>query len=149
MSPTAESNSAAWPQPENIRTIRDSFAAIRLSDQEAGLVFYNRLFEVAPGVRPLFPASLEDQSEKLFKTLKILVASLDRLDTVVPVLQDLGRRHTAYGAKPEHYAVVGSTLIWTLREALGEAFTPAVEQDWLQLFAVASAAMLRGAAETN
>lgn len=149
MSPTAESNSAAWPQPENIRTIRDSFAAIRLSDKEAGLVFYNRLFEVAPGVRPLFPASLEDQSEKLFKTLKILVASLDRLDTVVPVLQDLGRRHTAYGAKPEHYAVVGSTLIWTLREALGEAFTPAVEQDWLQLFAVASAAMLRGAAETN
>jgi hemoglobin-like flavoprotein len=149
MSHTAEHNSAAWPQPENIRTIRDSFAAIRLSDREAGLVFYKRLFQVAPGVRPLFPASLEDQSEKLFKTLKILVASLDRLDTVVPVLHDLGRRHTAYGAKPEHYAVVGAALIWTLREALGDAFTPAVEQDWLQLFSVASAAMLHGAAQAN
>lgn len=140
---------ANWPEPRNIHAIRESFAAIRLSDREAGSVFYRRLFEVAPGVRPLFPPSLEEQADKLFKTLKVLVASLERLDALQPVLHDLGRRHLAYGAEPEHYAVVGSVLIWTLREALGETFTMEVEREWRRLFTVASQAMLRGAAEAN
>lgn len=149
MNPTAADQAQAWPQAENIQGIRESFAAIQLSDAEAGMAFYNRLFAIAPAVRPMFPPSMEGQSEKLFKTLRILVASLDRLDSIVPVLRDLGRRHIAYGAKPEHYAVVGSALIGTLRDALGDAFTPAVEQDWLRLFSIVSDTMLRGAAESN
>ncbi|MCW5966723.1 MAG: hypothetical protein KIT83_21975, partial [Bryobacterales bacterium] len=129
---------AGWPAPANIENIRTSLSALKLSEREAGLAFYGRLFEVAPGVRPMFPASLENQAEKLIKTLKVLVASLERLDTVVPVLRELGRKHVAYGAQPGHYGVVGSTLLWTLREALGEDFTPEVEQDWQHLFSVAA-----------
>lgn len=138
-----------WPETENIQVIRESIAALRLSERDAGLVFYRRLFEMAPSVRPLFPATLDDQAEKLFKTLKVLVASLERLDSVAPVLYELGKKHVAYGARSEHYVAVGSALMWTLREALGEAFTPQVEEDWLRLFTLATREMLRGAEEAS
>ncbi len=134
-----------WPTPDNIASIRNSLSALRLNERDAGLAFYARLFEMAPGVRPLFPASLDVQAEKLFKTLKLLVASLERLDTLAPILRDLGHRHVQYGAKAEHYPVVGEALLGTLRDALGEAFPPEVEQDWQRLFSIAAHEMMEGA----
>jgi nitric oxide dioxygenase len=116
--------------PDQIKLVQQSFwQVVPISDTAADL-FYDRLFEIAPHLRPMFPADLSGQKKKLMAMLGTAVAGLTRLDTLVPALRALGRRHAGYGVKPQHYASVGSALMWTLEKGLGTAFTPAVKDAW-------------------
>jgi hemoglobin-like flavoprotein len=131
---------------EEIALIRASFAKVRPIAPQAAELFYGRLFEVAPGVRSLFKGDMTEQGAKLMATIGTVVASLDRLEQVLPAVQDLARRHVGYGAVPAHYAVVGDCLIWTLGKGLGDAFTPATEAAWGKAYGVLSGAMIEAAA---
>jgi nitric oxide dioxygenase len=134
--------------PEQIELVKSSYVLVEpISDQAADL-FYGRLFEVAPEVRSLFPDDMADQKKKLFTMLGVAVKGLDRIDALLPALHALGKRHIGYGTRPDHYAVVGGALLWTLSQGLGEAFTPDVEQAWAQAYSLLSQAMLAGAEET-
>ncbi|TWT96201.1 Bacterial hemoglobin [Botrimarina colliarenosi] len=104
--------------------------------------FYARLFELAPGVRPLFPDDLREQRRKLGASLDVVVTKLDDLSTVITELTRLAERHAGYGAEPEHYPVVGEALIGALQEQLGDAWTPEVEQAWVDVYGVASSVMI-------
>jgi hemoglobin-like flavoprotein len=115
--------------------------------EAAADLFYNRLFEIAPRVRGLFPDDLREQKRKLMAMLATAVAGLHNLDKLVPAVKDLGARHVGYGAKAEHYAVVGEALLWTLESGLGEAFTPDVRQAWTKVYSTLAAVMQAGAAE--
>jgi hemoglobin-like flavoprotein len=96
--------------------------------------FYTRLFELAPETRTLFPADLSEQTVKFTYTLRTLVIGLNRLDDIEPVIQDLGRRHTKYQVKPEHYVVLGNALLWTLESSLKDEFTPEVHDAWSAVY---------------
>jgi hemoglobin-like flavoprotein len=100
----------------------------------AAQLFYDRLFEVAPSVRVMFKGDMKEQGRKLMMMLSVAVNGLDHLDTIVPAIQDLGRRHVTYGASKGHYAVVGETLLWTLEKGLGDAFTPEVKEAWTAVY---------------
>lgn len=119
---------------------------VPIADTAADL-FYDRLFEQAPAVRALFPEDLAEQKRKLMQTLTTVVRSLERLDRVAPAIQALGRRHAAYGAQPAHYDVVGATLLWTLEQGLGDAWTGEAEAAWAAAFAVLAETMIAAAAE--
>jgi nitric oxide dioxygenase len=116
--------------PNQIKLVQESFARVVPIAATAADLFYDRLFEIAPHLRPMFPADLAEQKKKLMAMLGTAVASLNRLDTLVPVLRALGQRHARYGVKAEHYASVGSALLWTLEKGLGAAFTPDVKDAW-------------------
>jgi nitric oxide dioxygenase len=131
--------------PEEIALVRDSFAKVHPIARQAAELFYGRLFEVAPTVRPLFKGDMHQQGAKLMAAIAMVVASLDRLETVLPAIQDLARRHVAYGAAPAHYAVVGDCLIWTLGQGLGETFTPATKEAWTKAYGALSDAMIDAA----
>lgn len=120
---------------------------VPIADTAAGL-FYNRLFALAPQVRPLFADDLTEQRQKLVQMITTVVRSLDRLERVVPAVQALGRRHVAYGARPEHYDVVGAALLWTLEQGLGEAWTGEAEAAWAEAYGVLAGTMIAAAAET-
>ncbi len=133
--------------PDQIKLVKHSFAQVApIADQAADL-FYDRLFESAPGVRPLFPDDMAEQKKKLMQMLATAVANLDRVEEILPALEDLGRRHVDYGTRPEHYDTVGEALIWTLGQGLGEAFTPAVEEAWVQTYGTIAQVMKAAAAE--
>ncbi len=117
-----------------------------IAEVAAGL-FYGRLFEVDPSLKPLFRGDLKDQGKKLMATLKIAVNSLDRLDALVPVVQALGRRHLAYGVRDEHYDTVGAALLWTLEKGLGEVFTPEVKEAWTVTYGILAKVMKEAANE--
>ncbi|WP_321472188.1 globin domain-containing protein [uncultured Paludibaculum sp.] len=145
MSTTVPEVPGIWPEPRDIEVIRTTFAKVKLTPEEAGLKFYQRLFETAPQVRPMFPADLKPQAGKLFQTLGVLVASLDRVGELLPVLRSMGQRHKAYGAEPDHYAAVGAALLWTLEQELGDAFTEEAQDDWTRLYTLVSRVMVEGA----
>jgi hemoglobin-like flavoprotein len=113
-------------------------------------IFYARLFAAAPAVRPLFDGTdLRRQKAMLLGTLVLLRKSFRDLDAIVPKLRALGARHVAYGARPEHYFVVGEVLIASLAEVAGDAWRPEHELAWAAAFAVLADAMISGAAEAE
>jgi len=131
----------------NIDALETSFDHVAPRGDELVEVFYERLFTVAPAVRPLFAGTdLKRQKAMLLAALVLLRKSLRDLESVTPKLRDLGARHVRYGALPEHYPVVGQVLIASMAEIAGEAWTLEYELAWTEAFAVVSGAMLDGAA---
>lgn len=127
--------------PEMIRLVRTSFADVVPLGDAAASLFYDRLFTLEPSLRRLFPDDLQQQKRSLMATLQFAVESLDRLDQLVPIVEQLGGRHARYGVQPAHYPVVGSALLWTLEQGLGPAFTPAVRHAWTNVYELLATTM--------
>lgn len=130
----------------DIELVQSSFEkVVPIADQAADL-FYNRLFEIAPDVKPLFGESdMKAQGKKLMATLGVAVRGLSDLEATVPVIQKLAQNHVQYGVKPEHYEPVGEALIWTLGQGLGEGFTPEVKTAWVGVYTLVSETMIAAA----
>ena len=131
--------------PTEIQLVQGSFQSVKPIMEQAAALFYGRLFEIAPEVKPLFSGDMDEQGRKLMKTLTIAVSGLNDLNSLVPVVQKLGQGHVAYGVKPEHYPKVGEALIWTLGQGLGDAFTPDVEAAWKHTYQILSDTMMGAA----
>jgi len=113
------------------------------------MLFYGRLFELAPQVRPLFRVDIATQSAKLMDTLKHLVSALDRFEELRPDLAELGRRHAEYKVEPAHYQVLVIALTWAFGQALDLEFDRETRGAWEQLLGAVSAVMIAGAAEVK
>jgi hemoglobin-like flavoprotein len=131
--------------PENQSLVRDSFAKVVPITPQAAAMFYDRLFVLDPSLQPLFKSDMTEQGRVLITRIGTVVANLGNLETIIPAVQDLGRRHATYGAQPRHYETVGAALLWTLEQGLGDAFTPPVKAAWTEAYAVLSSVMKKGA----
>ena len=126
--------------------VQSSWAQVLPIAPQAAAIFYNELFTLDPSLRSLFKGDMQAQGARLMQMIGVAVGQLNRLDTLVPVLQGLGRRHGGYGVVPAHYAVVGSALLATLAKGLGPAFTAEVEAAWAEVYGVMSTVMCEAAA---
>jgi hemoglobin-like flavoprotein len=134
----------------NLDALETSFDLMAPRGDELVDVFYVRLFEAAPAVKPLFASTdLPRQKAMLLATLVLLRKSLRNLEPLVPKLRELGARHVAYGARAEHYPVVGEVLIASMAAVLGAAWTSEYEEAWGEAFGVVAAAMIDGAASAE
>jgi nitric oxide dioxygenase len=100
--------------PDQVVLVQQSFAKVAPIADQAAVMFYDRLFEIAPAVKTLFPTDMTEQRRKLMATLAIVVSGLSNLESILPAASALATRHVAYGARPEHYPAVGSALLWAL-----------------------------------
>ena len=128
--------------PTQIKLVQDSFSKVAPISEQAAVLFYDRLFEVAPAVKAMFPADMTEQRKKLMGTLAVVVNGLTNLEAVLPAASALAKRHVNYGAKPEHYPVVGGVLLWTLEKGLGDGWTPDVAEAWTAAYGTLSGYMI-------
>ena len=128
--------------PDQIKLVQQSFAKVAPMSEQAAVIFYDRLFEIAPSVKSMFPADLTEQRKKLMATLAVVVNGLGNLESVLPAASALAKRHVSYGAKAEHYPVVGAALLWTLEKGLGDAWTPEVAGAWSAAYGTLSGFMI-------
>jgi hemoglobin-like flavoprotein len=128
--------------PDQIKLVQLSFAKVAPISEQAAVIFYDRLFEVAPSVRVMFPNDMTEQRKKLMSTLAFVVSGLSNLDSVLPGASALAVRHVSYGAKAEHYPVVGGALLWTLEKGLGPDWTPDVAAAWTAAYTTLSGYMI-------
>src|SRR3970040_1509434 len=135
--------------PEQVKLVQSSFQKVVPIKEAAGKLFYARLFELDPGLRPLFPESLEEQIQKLMSTIAVAVGSLHKLGEIVPVVEALGQRHAGYGVVDSHYDTVGAALLWTLEQGLGKEFTPEVKAAWAETYGILAATMKEAAAKVG
>jgi nitric oxide dioxygenase len=133
--------------PNQIKLVQTSFAQVAPIAATAADLFYGRLFETTPQVRSMFPEDLSEQKKKLMAMLGTVVAGLNQLDTLMPAVRALGRRHGGYGITAAHSTPAGSALLWTLEKGLGEAFTPAVKDAWATAYITLSTTMIDAANE--
>jgi nitric oxide dioxygenase len=128
--------------PDQINLVQQSFAKVAPISEQAAVLFYDRLFEVAPQVKSLFPADMTEQRRKLMATLAFVVGGLGNLQSILPAASSLATRHVGYGARPEHYPVVGGALLWTLEKGLGSDWTPEVADAWTAAYGTLSSFMI-------
>jgi hemoglobin-like flavoprotein len=131
----------------DVETLEESFDLVAPQGDELMRKFYDRLFEAAPSVQPLFAdVDMQRQRQALLNMLVVLRESLRDLDDIVPDLEDLGARHVEYGAQPAHYPVVGEVLIGAMAEIAGDAWKPEYTAAWQEAYGVVQGVMLSGAA---
>jgi len=121
--------------------VQRSFETIAPIADDAAALFYRRLFELDPSLQAMFRGDMAEQRRKLMQMLAAAVKGLDRLEQLVPAVQDLGRRHAGYGVEDRHYETVGAALIWTLERGLGEAFTPETKDAWVTVYTLLATMM--------
>jgi nitric oxide dioxygenase len=132
--------------PLQIDLIRISWSKVEPIADTAAQLFYGRLFEVEPRTKLLFRhTDMAAQRKNLVQTLSVVVASLDRLDTIVPAVQALGRRHAGYGVKPADYDTVGAALLWTFEQGLGPDFDDATRDAWAEAYGILASVMIDAA----
>jgi methyl-accepting chemotaxis protein len=131
----------------DVEMLEQSFDLVAPQGDELMQTFYDKLFEAAPSVRPLFAdVDMERQRQALLNMLLVLRESLRDLEDIVPDLEDLGARHIEYGAQPEHYPVVGEVLIGAMAQIAGDAWKPEYTSAWQEAYQVVQDVMLSGAA---
>ena len=127
--------------PDQKHLVRSSFVKVAPMAPAAAAMFYDRLFELDPGLRPLFDGDMEEQGRKLMAMIATAVANLDTLDAIVPAVRNLGRRHAAYGVRDADYDTVAEALLWTLERGLGSEFDDATRGAWAQCYGILAAEM--------
>jgi hemoglobin-like flavoprotein len=131
--------------PVQIEAVKESWSKVVPIADQAAVIFYERLFTLDPSLRALFKPDMTEQRKLLMTMLGTAVGGLDRLDTIVPAVQALGRRHNEYWVTNAHYTTVGQALLWTLEQGLGDAFTPDVREAWTAAFGLVSGTMKNAA----
>lgn len=119
---------------EQIQLVQQSWSKVLPIAKEAGILFYEKLFLLAPEVRHLFKPDINGQAGKLVMMLGYIVVKLPHMKELLPEVQRLGEKHAAYGAEPVHYEAVGRCLIATLKEGLGKDWTPEVQDAWITAY---------------
>lgn len=116
--------------PLQVAAVQRTFSLVVPIKEKAAELFYARLFELDPSLKPMFKGDMKQQGMKLMSALALVVTGLSKPDTVLPAVEDLGRKHFDYGVQDHHYDTVGAALLWTLEQGLGAEFTPDVKAAW-------------------
>ena len=136
--------------PEQIDLVRSTWTYVAPIAEQAATLFYAKLFELDPAIKPMFAQSnLKVQKRKLMQTIGIAVKHLHRLEEIVPLVRDLGKRHAGYGVQDRHYDTVGEALLWALEQGLGQRFTSDARDAWARTYTVLADTMKDAAGELD
>ena len=131
--------------PRQKELVKGSWDQVVPIQETAAELFYGRLFDVYPEVKPYFKGDMKEQGKKLMSMLSMAVNGLDNLDTLVEPLKALGAKHRGYGVGPEDYSKVADAFLWTLDQGLGDAFTEEVKDAWVVTYSTVAGVMIEGA----
>jgi hemoglobin-like flavoprotein len=131
--------------PQQVAFVKSSFSLVQPIATLAASKFYENLFKADPSLKPLFTGNMVHQGERLMSMIGTAVGMLDRPESLVPALRQLGIRHKVYGVRERDYATVGAALLLTLQQGLGDAFTQEVREAWTALYGVISFNMIDAA----
>jgi hemoglobin-like flavoprotein len=131
--------------PDHVALVKRTFVRVAPDAEVFATTFYARLFELDPALRRLFTSDLDEQGRKLMAMLATAVNGLDDLETISPMLESLGARHTIYGVRSQDYPTLGAALVWTLGEYLGSDFTEDAREAWLKAYDLLAGTMQAGA----
>ncbi len=124
-----------FAKPDTHDLVQASFELVAARREEAAELFYRKLFEIAPEVRPLFAKTdMRVQGQMLMNMLAAALRGLDRIEELRPALEDLGRRHAGYGVEIPHYAIIEVVLLHVVETLAGPTFNLDVKLAWTEIY---------------
>lgn len=129
-----------------IELVQSTFAMVAPIADKAAEIFYAKLFELDPSLKSLFTSDMAEQGKKLMSMLAAAVNGLNDLGALVPVVQDLGKRHVGYNVEDSHYDTVAAALLYTLETGLGDNWNEEVKEAWTTVYVVLATTMKDAAA---
>lgn len=133
---------------EQVKQVQETWDKVVPISAQAAALFYGKLFELDPELKPLFKSDISEQGKKLMQMINVAVRGLSEPAKLLPAVEELGRRHVGYGVREKDYDTVGAALLWTLEQGLGPAFTPEVKAAWTETYVVLASTMQKAAAAT-
>jgi nitric oxide dioxygenase len=142
--------------PAQLRLLQRSYAKIEPIADQFGTIFYERLFTIAPEIRPLFRSDLKAQQAKFMKVIAEVVQLHLRSIISLPVTAQAansavlpgafwsGKLHAAYGVRMEDYETMKSALTWALEKTLGDECTEDIKAAWGTAYDIVVGAMQEG-----
>jgi hemoglobin-like flavoprotein len=134
---------------DQARIVQSTWRAVLPVGDTFAELFYGRLFALDAGLRPLFKDDLVEQGRNLTAMLSVAAANIGRTERISMALRNLGKRHVAYGVRPEHFGTVEDALLFALEHALIDVFTPDVKAAWQAAFRKLSSLMLEAFTPTE
>lgn len=131
--------------PEQIELVSNTWKQVLPIADKAAELFYGKLFELDPSLKPLFKGDMTEQGRKLMLMIDTAVSNISDVEKIIPALEDLGKRHVDYGVKDEYYTTVAEALLWTLGQGLGDAFTEEVKAAWTETYTTLANVMVTAA----
>ncbi len=131
--------------PDQKALVKSSWEQVKPISEQAAALFYGRLFEVYPEVKPMFKSDMTEQGRKLMAMINTAVNALDNLDPMLGAIRQMGARHVGYGVRDSDYDKVADALLWTLEQGLQDKFTPEVKAAWTEVYGALSGVMKEGA----
>jgi class 3 adenylate cyclase/hemoglobin-like flavoprotein len=130
-------------KPDVVLIVQSTFERVAPRADEFARIFYDQLFELSSEIEGLFDhVNMQVQRKMLMDVLAVAVRGLDHLETLVPTLRELGRRHVGYGVRVAHYKIVGEALLWALKHFFRGDFTPEVELAWREIYGIVAKTMI-------
>ena len=117
-----------------ILLVQTSFTRLVDDIDDVARIFFEKLFELDPALRPMFPDEIQVQGRKMFRTLLVIVNALNDPNAILDMVKALSKRHIGYGVKEAHYGTVGEALVRTIGEALGDAASHEIDTAWLAAY---------------
>lgn len=130
---------------DTIHLVQQSWSKVVPIAPQAAALFYSTLFSLDPSLKPLFRGDMQEQGAKLVQMINAAVGKLNDLDRLIPTLQNLGRRHATYGVQHAHYETVGSALLSTLAQGLGDGFSDPIKAAWVSVYGIMAQVMMDAA----
>jgi hemoglobin-like flavoprotein len=131
--------------PRQIEIVRQSFNQIMPFKDQVIELFYCRLFELDPSIRLMFKSDMKEQRQKLTAALAMVIGRLETMESLLPVLRELGRRHKGYGVRNRQYDLVGEALLWTMEIGHSSTWTSELAEAWKCAYGQVAKAMIEGA----
>lgn len=123
--------------------IKTTWSYVMTQPELTGELFYGKLFELDPTLRQMFPENMEGQMHKLINMITYMVSRLQTLPQIQKDIDAMAIRHTGYGVKDEHYALVGKALLWVLEDRLEGQWDEEAAQAWSELYGIWAESMIR------
>lgn len=133
--------------PRQVELVQTTWEKVVPISDKAAALFYGRLFELDPELKPMFKSDIREQGKKLMQMITVAVRGLGDLGKLVSAVEDLGRRHVGYGVRKKDYDTVAAALLWTLEQGLGPDFTPEVKAAWVETYTILATTMQKAAAK--
>jgi len=127
--------------------LKENFALVAANGEDVAAYFYADLFDRDPSLRQLFPGDLKTQYQKLLTALANIVDFIDDPGELVPLAQDLGRKHAGYGVVADYFPIVGASLIETLKHFSGDAWNDDLQEGWAAAYGVLAEVMTEALSE--
>ncbi|MBP0724978.1 NO-inducible flavohemoprotein [Bacillus sp. RG28] len=106
---------------QTIDIIKSTVPVLEVHGTEITSRFYHLLFTNHPELKNVFNQTNQRkgrQPEALANAVYAAAVNIEKLESIIPVVIQIGHKHRSLGVKPEHYPIVGQFLLQAIKDVV-------------------------------